>query len=89
MGTGISDLGLTPEELQGILEPLLDVEQQPEFDAVCENCGVDVGIAYAVGVNSLEALAAAGEEDWIEQLIREAYQLLSAERQAKIATSGF
>lgn len=89
MGRDMSDLGLTPEQLHSVLEPLLDVHQQPDFEAVSENCGVEVGIAYAVGVNSLEALAAAGEEDWIEELIRQAYELLSSERQANFATKGF
>lgn len=84
----LESLGFTPDELEEIFEPLLDVAEHPDFEAVSNASGVTAAAAYVVGKNCMESLAVDGEEDWIEQLIKYGYSLLSSERKAAIAESG-
>lgn len=84
----MSDEVYDEAELRTAILPLIDFIKQEDFSVVEEVEGVNVAMAYAVGLNCLEALGDASQDDWLIELIRKASEELSDEGAARLAEQG-
>lgn len=75
-------------ELRQAILPLIDFPRQDDFTVVEEVEGTDVAMAYAVGLNCIEALSDNNQDDWLIELIRKAHQELTPAGLARLAEQG-
>lgn len=84
----MSDEMYDESELRKAIMPLIEFSKQDDFTVVEEVEGTDVAMAYAVGLNCIEALSEQNQDDWLIELIRKAHSELSAGGLARLAEQG-
>lgn len=84
----MSDEMYDEAELRKAIMPLIEFSKQDDFTVVEEVEGTDVAMAYAVGLNCIEALSDENQDDWLIELIRKAHGELSAGGLARLAEQG-
>lgn len=75
--------------LREVLKDLTSYTIDADYEAVREISGEETAVAFAVGKNCVDAVALAGDDDWLAEIIRYAYERMSSEGQSKFAETGF
>lgn len=75
-------------ELRQAIMPLIDFAKQDDFTVVEEVEGTNVAMAFAVGMNCIEALSDENQGDWLIELIRKARLELSADDLKRLEEQG-
>lgn len=84
----MSDQMYDETELRRAILPLIDFPRQDDFTVVEEVEGTDVAMAYAVGLNCIEALSDNNQDDWLIELIRRAHEELTPAGLSRLAEQG-
>lgn len=77
------------DDLDDIIDELSACLEHPEFEQVFEVSGLEVAASYAIASNCIDKLSNTGDDDWLMEVVRKAYNGLSSEAQAKFAEQGF